>query len=155
MTIDERLKEKGIELADPPVPTASYVPCVTVGNLVYVSGQGPVRDGKNVYEGTVGKDITPEEAQKAARLCGCNILAQMKKHLGSLERIKRIVNLKGYVACTDDFKGQAVVVNGASDLMKEVLGDNGAHTRCALGTNSLPTGIPVEVEAVFEIYEQR
>lgn len=151
MNIEERLKELEINLPEPPTPKAMYIPCVTVGKMVFVSGQGPVLDGKNQYEGRVGDEVSEEKAKEAARLCGINILGQLKKHLGSLDEIKRIVNLKGYVACRDDFKGQAQVINGASELMGAVFGENGKHTRCALGTNSLPTGIPVEVEAIFEL----
>ena len=151
MRLEEKLNELGICLPDPPVPAAAYVPCVTVGKLVYVSGQGPVADGKNQYEGRVGEDIAEDEAYQAARLCGLNLLSQMKKHLGDLDQIKRVVHVKGFVACADDFKGQAQVINGASELFVEVFGECGRHTRCALGTNALPTGIPVEVEAIFEL----
>lgn len=152
MNAEERLKDLGINLSKPPIPAAMYIPCVTVGKLVFVSGQGPVAEGKNQYEGRLGESITEVEAKEAAKLCARNMLAQLQLYLGNLDKIKRVVNLKGYVACTDDYKGQAQIINSASELMAAVFGENGKHTRCALGTNALPTGIPVEVEGIFELY---
>ncbi|GHT75954.1 hypothetical protein FACS1894124_7900 [Spirochaetia bacterium] len=151
MNIENRLKELGIDLPAPPSPIASYLPCKQAGNLVFVSGQGPIIDGKQMYTGKAGADLSVEEAAEAAKLCGLNLLSQLKKFLGDLDRVKGIVHVKGFVACTADFEAQPQVINGVSNLMVEVFGEAGRHTRCALGTNALPTNIPVEVELIAEV----
>lgn len=149
--IDNRLKELGVELPEPPAPVASYVPFVRTGDLVVISGQvslGP--DGP--VTGRVGDTLTLEEGQAAARLCGLNILAQLKAALdGDLDRVKRCVRLGGFVACGPDFADHPKVINGASDLMAEVFGDKGRHARAAVGAPSLPLGVAVEVDAIFEV----
>lgn len=150
--IDNRLRELGIELPEAPKPVASYVPAVTVDNLVYTSGTGCRVAGKGLlYQGKVGKDVTVEQAREAARQSALNLLAQLKAHLGSLDRVKRIVKLLAFVNGTDDFGEQPLVVNGASDLLLEVFGDKGRHARSAIGTNSLPMNMPVEIEMIVEI----
>lgn len=151
MSIENKLTELGIDLPEPPTPIATYTACKQVGNLVFVSGQGPIIEGKQLYTGKVGAEVTQEEAYQAARACGINLIAQLKKFLGNLDKVKGIVHLKGFVACTNDFEAQPSVINGASDLMVQVFGDGGVHTRCALGTNALPTNIPVEVEMIAEV----
>ncbi len=147
-----RLSELGITLPDPPAPAANYVPFVVTGNHVFISGQVPFVDGELPWKGHLGKDVSLEDAQAAARQCAINILAQISKACGDdLGRVVRCVKLGGFVACTPDFTDQPKVVNGASDLMVEVFGDAGRHARFAVGAPSLPLGVPVEVDAVFEI----
>lgn len=151
--VEERLKELGINLPIPPNPVASYVPVRQEGNLVFVSGQGPIINGKQLYTGKVGAECSQEDGYEAAKACAINLLAQLKKHLGSLDRVKSVVELHGYVACTTDFYAQPAVINGASDLMITAFGDAGRHARCALGTNVLPGNIPVEVELIVSVKE--
>jgi enamine deaminase RidA (YjgF/YER057c/UK114 family) len=151
MKIENKLRELGIDLPDPPSPIANYVPCRQVGSMVFVSGQGPVINGRQIYTGKVGAELTVEEGVQAARLCGLNLLAQLKKFLGDLDRIKGIIHIKGFVACAADFAAQPQAINGVSNLMVEVFGEAGRHTRSALGTNALPTNIPVEVELIAEV----
>lgn len=151
MKIEARLNELGITLPNAPAPVAAYTPCRRTGNLVYVSGQGPIINGKQMFTGKVGGSVSAEEAYQAARYCGYNLLAQLKNFLGDLDRITQVVHVKGFVACEPKFTAQPQVVNGVSDLMVQVFGDKGCHTRCALGTNVLPTDIPVEVEIIVEV----
>ncbi len=151
-TAEAVLKEKQIVLPDAPTPRASYLPFLKVGNLVYLSGMGPALNGQLKSVGKVGADLTLEEAYQAAWDCGLNLLAQLKSCLGNLEQVKQIVQLKGYVNCTADFKPIPQVINGASDLMITVFGEKGKHTRCALGAGALPNNIPVEVEMIVGIY---
>ncbi len=150
MNPNESLKKLGIELPAAPTPIAAYVPTKIVGNLVFCSGQGPILNGKQMFTGKVGTDLTLEEGQQAARICALNLLAQLKNQLGDLNRVKQIVHLKGFVASASDFYQQPQVMNGASELFIEVFGEAGRHSRCAYGTNVLPTNIPVEVELVVE-----
>ena len=149
---DDNLNRLGITLPDAPAPAANYVPYVVAGNMVYVSGQLPLVDGKLSVTGHVGKNVSTEEAAGQARLCAINLLAQLKAACGGdLSRVKQIVKLGGFVACTDDFTDQPEVINGASDLMVEVFGDAGRHARFAVGSNTLPRGTCVEVEGTFLI----
>ncbi|MSP82564.1 MAG: RidA family protein [Alphaproteobacteria bacterium] len=149
--VEARLKELGIELPQAAAPVANYVPYVIVGNLLFISGQITMQGGKPQYVGQVGRDFTVEEGAKAARICGINILAQVKAALGDLDRVKRCVKLTGFVNAAPLFAEQPKVINGASDLMVEVLGDAGRHARAAVGVASLPVGVAVEVDAIFEI----
>ena len=151
MKIEERLKELKIELPSAPLPVAAYIPCKRSGNLVFISGQGPSLNGKETPLGKVGSDLTVDEGYQAARSCGLNLLAQLKKFLGDLDDVKCIVHVKGFVASADNFYSQPQVVNGVSDLMVEVFGEAGRHTRCALAANVLPGNIPVEVELIAEV----
>jgi enamine deaminase RidA (YjgF/YER057c/UK114 family) len=149
--IDARLQEMGIELPEPAVPVANYVAYVVTGNLIFVSGQVPVVAGDFKYVGKVGGDLTVEDGQAAARLCGINIIAQVKQALGGdLDRVTRVVKLGGFVNSTPDFTGQPQVINGVSDLIGEVFGDKGKHARAAVSAGSLPVGVAVEVDAVVE-----
>ncbi len=151
-TIDARLKELGITLPQPPAPVASYVPYVVSGKQVFISGQVTFAEGKLKYVGTVGKELSLEDGQAAARLCGINVLAQLKAASGGdLDRVKRCVKLGVFVNCVAEFGQQPEVANGASDLMMEVFGDAGRHARAAVGASSLPRNVAVEVEAVFEL----
>lgn len=149
-TTDARLAELGITLPEPAAPAANYVPYVQSGNQLFVSGQLPMGPNGVEYVGTCGKDIDVADGQKAARLCAINLLAQAKAATGNLDRL-RVVKLGGFVASTPDFTQQPAVVNGASDLMAEVLGERGRHARAAVGVAALPFGVAVEVEAIFEI----
>ena len=149
---DDNLNRLGIVLPDAPAPAANYVPYVVAGNLVFVSGQLPLVDGKLSVTGHVGKDVTAPEAAQQARLCAINLLAQLKAACGGdLSRVRQVVKLGGFVACTDSFTDQPEVINGASDLMVEVFGDAGRHARFAVGANTLPRGTCVEVEGTFLI----
>ena len=149
---DDNLNRLGIVLPDAPAPAANYVPYVVSGNLVFVSGQLPLVDGKLSVTGHVGKDVSTQEAAQQARQCAINLLAQLKAACGGdLGRVKQVVKLGGFVACTDSFTDQPEVINGASDLMVEVFGDAGRHARFAVGANTLPRGTCVEVEGTFLI----
>jgi len=151
-TIEARLKELGIELPQTTAPIANYVPYTISGNLVVVSGQVSVRDGKAEFCGKLGREIDIAAGQQAARLCALNILAHLKSACGGdLDRVKRVLRLGGFVNCTADFTEMPQVVNGASNLMVEVFGEAGKHARAAVGVSSLPLGVAVEVEAMFEI----
>jgi enamine deaminase RidA (YjgF/YER057c/UK114 family) len=150
--IEKILQEKGIELPEPGKPLGDYLPAVIASNLLFVSGQGPRHHGKVMFRGKVGSSLFVPEAQMAARQCALNVIAVAKDALeGDLDRILRLVKLGGFVNSTDDFKEHPQVVNGASDLMVEVFGDDGKHARFAVGCNSLPGDISVEVDAIFEI----
>lgn len=148
--IEARLKELGITVPEAPAPAANYVPWIISGNLLFVSGQLPMENGKIAVAGVLGAGVTLEEGQQAAKLCAVNIIAQARAALGELDRVARIVRLGGFVASAADFTDQPKVVNGASDLMVEVFGDPGRHARAAVGVNVLPLGASVEVEAVIE-----
>ncbi len=151
MTIRERLKELGIELPEPAKPVASYLPFVRTGNLISVSGQVSLSAGRE-FKGRVPDQVSLEDAIAAARLCGINILAQLNAALdGDLDRVVRIVKLGGFVNCTPDFTDHPRVINGASDLMAEVFGEAGKHSRAAVGASSLPLGVTVEVDALVEV----
>jgi len=151
MDIEKRLKELGITLPEPPKPVANYVPAVRTGNLLFVSGHGPYDDGKTIMAGKLGKELTIEEGYRTARSVALNCLASVKAALGDLDKVKRVVKLLGMVNCTEDFKDPPKVVNGASDLLVEVFGEAGRHARSAVGMQSLPNGIPVEIEMILEV----
>lgn len=151
-TISGRMAELGHTLPDPSVPAANYVPWVRSGNLVYVSGQVPLRDGRCAYVGRLGDDVSLETGQEAARWCALNILAHLASAVNDdLSRVVRCVRQGGFVNAAPGFEQQSMVVNGASDLMVEVLGEKGKHTRAAVGVSSLPRNAAVEVDAVFEV----
>lgn len=152
MDFETKLSDLGLSIPTPVAPVANYVPFVRTGNLVSVSGQIPVKDGKPAYVGKVGATVTVEDAVEAAKLCAINIIAQLKAACdGDLNRVKRIVKLGGFVNCVDGFDGQPKVINGASDLMVAVFGDAGRHSRSAVGTNALPLNVAVEIDALVEI----
>jgi enamine deaminase RidA (YjgF/YER057c/UK114 family) len=151
-TIDARLKELGVDLPAASAPVANYVPFTRSGNLVVVSGQVSVRNGKAEFVGKLGAGISVGDGQQAARLCALNILAHLKTACdGDLDRVTRVLRLGGFVNCTPEFTEMPQVVNGASDLMVQVFGDAGKHARAAVGVSSLPLGVAVEVEAMFEL----
>ncbi len=150
--IDDRLSELGIEIAEPAAPVANYVGYVISGNLVFVSGQVTLDSGEFKFIGKVGQELSVEEGAAAARLCGINILGQVKHACGGdLDRVKRIVKLGGFVNAGSDFTQHPQVINGCSDLMVDVFGDKGKHARFALGAGSLPLNVAVEIDAVVEI----
>ncbi|MHA1537343.1 MAG: RidA family protein [Alphaproteobacteria bacterium] len=150
--IEKTIKDAGIELPQPASPAANYVPYVVTGNLVFIAGQVPFWNGELRYKGTVGQDLSVEDGQAAARNCALNIVAQLKAACGGdLDRVVACVKLGGFVACGPDFIDQPKVINGASDLIVEIFGEAGKHARFAVGAPSLPLGVGVEVDAVFEI----
>ena len=148
--IEDKLKQLNITLPTPPKPAGSYIPVVTSGNLAFVSGQIPMQDGKVSFTGKVPTEKSIEEAQKAARLCMINILAQLKANLGSLDKITKIVRVSGFVNCTPEFSEHPKVINAASDLLFEIFGESGKHTRIAVGVSSLPLNSTVEIDMIAE-----
>jgi enamine deaminase RidA (YjgF/YER057c/UK114 family) len=150
-TIEARLAELGIALPTPTAPLANYVPYVRSGNLVFVSGQVPVGPNGIEFVGKLGLDADIDAGRAAARLCAINLIAQLKAAIGDLEKLVRVVKLTGFVNSTGDFTDHPKVVNGASDLMVEVFGDRGRHSRSAMGVAGLPFGVAVEVEGIFEV----
>jgi len=148
---EQRMSDLGIQLPQVPTPAGSYVPAVRTGNLVFTAGQVPFEDGEIRITGKVGDAVSLEEAQHAARLCTLNALAAVASVAGGLERISRIVKVVGYVASAPGFNGQPQVVNGASDLLGEIFGENGHHARSAVGVLELPLDAPVEVELIVEL----
>lgn len=152
--IEARLTELGITLPQAASPAANYVPYVITGNMLYLSGQLPIENGKIAVTGHLGRDVDVAGGQRAAELCAINILAQAKAALGGdLGRIKRVIKLNGFVASTGDFTEQHLVINGASNLIASVLGDAGKHARAAVGMAALPLNAAVEIDAVLEIAE--
>jgi enamine deaminase RidA (YjgF/YER057c/UK114 family) len=150
--IEARLKELGLELPAATAPIANYVPFTVSGKLAVVSGQVSVRDGKPEFVGKLGREISIAQGQEAAKLCALNILAHLRVAAGGdLDRVKACLRVGGFVNCTADFTQMPQVVNGASDLIVAVFGDAGKHARAAVGVNSLPLGVAVEVEAMFEL----
>ena len=150
MSIENRLTELGITLPGAPAPAANYVPFVQTGNLVFISGQISQNEA-GLITGKLGDAMSVEQGAEAARRCGLALIAQLKAAIGDLDRVKRVVKLTGFVNSTPDFTEQPKVVNGCSDLMVQVFGDAGRHARAAVSAPSLPLGVSVEIEAVFEI----
>ena len=149
--IEDRLASLGITLPSPPAPAGSYVPVVISHNFAFVAGQIPSEGGQVRFKGKVGRDITIEAGQQAARLCTVNAFAQLKSALGSLDQIKRVVKVSGFVNCDPSFTDQPKVINGASDLLVQIFGDAGKHARAAVGVSSLPLDSAVEVEFIVEV----
>jgi enamine deaminase RidA (YjgF/YER057c/UK114 family) len=149
--IDERLRAHAITLPTPAAPAANYVPFMIEGGLLTISGQLPIENGAVAVTGKLGAGVSVDEGRRAARLCAINILAQAQAALGDLGRVRRCVRLGGFVASTPDFTEQHKVINGASDLIADILGEAGRHARAAVGVVSLPLDAAVEVEALFAI----
>jgi enamine deaminase RidA (YjgF/YER057c/UK114 family) len=149
--IAKRLQALGLALPPVPGPQGSYTAAVRTGNLVFVAGQLPMRDGKPAFLGKVGRDLDVPAAQEAARICFLNVLAALASTGIDLPQVTRVVRLGGFVQCVDGFADQPKVVNGASDLCREVFGEAGVHARASVGVNALPLGVPVEIEALFEV----
>ncbi len=149
MSIEAKLRELGIEIPPAAAPVANYVPFVVEGKFVYISGQVPRGpDGKLKYVGKVGLDLTEQDGYQAARLCALNCLAHLKAAAGSLDRVRRIVRVGGFVNCTPEFGNQPQVVNGASDLIVQLFGDKGRHARTAVGVAGLPANVAAEVDLI-------
>ena len=154
MDVDTRLAELGLTLPAAPSPAANYVPFTIAKGLLFIAGQAPVRDGKYAFKGQVGNEVTVEDAQAAARLCGLNILAQVKSAVaGDWSRLKGCVRICGYVSSAPGFFEQPKVLDGCSDLMVQVLGEAGRHSRSALGVAALRGNVPVAVDAIFELVD--
>ena len=151
-TVENKLAELGVTLPAPAAAAANYVPYVISGNMVFVSGQITMLDGELQYLGTVGDDLTLDDGIAAARICAINLIAQVKEACGGdLDRVKRVVKLGGFVNCTAEFTDHPKVINGASGLIADAFGEAGKHARFAVGAPSLPLGIAVEVDGIFEI----
>ena len=153
MTPEEKLKELSIELPGVTKPLGSYVPFVKTGDLIYLSGMLPLKDGKLIITGRLGESVTIDDAVLCARTAAINALGIIKSATGSLDMVKQCVKITGFIASAPDFTDQPKVLNGASDLMVEVFGDAGRHARAAVGVNILPLNSPVEVEFIFEVRE--
>ena len=151
MSFEARLKELGIELPVPPTPVATYVPAVRAGDLLFLSGVIPVRQGKLTVEGKLGRDLTVEQGYEAARIALLNALSIVRTEMGSLDRVKRIVRLVGYVASAEGFAQQPAVINGASDLLVNIFNEAGRHARVAVGAAQLPLNSPVELELIVQV----
>jgi enamine deaminase RidA (YjgF/YER057c/UK114 family) len=152
MSFDENINKLNMVLPEAKEPVGNYVATKIVGNLLYVSGQVSINSNGELIRGKVGKDLNTDDAYKAAERCGMSIVAQVKKACrGDLSKVKSCIKLTGFVNSTDDYTEQPKVINGASDLIVSIFGDAGMHTRAAVSTNSLPLGVSVEVDAIFEI----
>lgn len=151
--VEDRLKEMGYSLPEAPTPLAAYVPGVKLGNLIFTSGQVAIADGKLVYKGVLGQDVDVETGYKAAELCALNALAVVKSLVGDLDKVKRVVKLTGYVNSTVEFGDQPKVMNGASNLLVELFGEQGKHARAAVGSSGLPLGSAVELDLLVEVEE--
>ena len=152
MTIDNKIKELGLTLPNATDPVGSYLATKFVGKMLYISGQISINEKGELIKGKLGKDLKTEEGYEAAKRCGLSIVSQVKKACGDdLSKVKSCVKLTGFVNSTEDFTDQPKVINGASELIVSIFGDAGMHTRAAVSTNSLPLGVSVEVDAIFEI----
>jgi enamine deaminase RidA (YjgF/YER057c/UK114 family) len=151
MQIEEKLAQMGLSLPTPAAPAGNYIGAVRVGNLLFVSGHGPRRQGESYITGKVGRDLTTEQAYEVAKIVMLNCLASVKREIGDLDRVKRIVKLLGMVNCTEDFTDHPKVINGASDLLVALYGEAGRHARSAVGMQQLPMSIPVEIEMIVEV----
>lgn len=152
MSVEDRLAELGITLPPASAPLANYVPYAQEGNLLFIAGQVPRGDdGQLQFIGKVGKDLFAEDGYAAARLCALNCLAQVQAALGSLDKVKRIIKVNGFVNSAEDFTGQPQVINGASDIIVEVMGERGMHARAAVGCSQLPGGVAAEVEMIVAV----
>ena len=151
MTVEERLAELNLALPEPPKPVGNYLPAARVGNLVFTSGQTARINGVRRYVGTVGKEVTPEEAYLSARDAALNCLACVKQAVGSLDRVTRVVKVLGFVNCVEGYDQQPAAINGASDLLERLFGEAGRHARSAVGLRALPSNVSVELELIVEV----
>lgn len=155
MKIEEKIKELGLELPESPKPVAVYIPCIVVSNLLFTSGTLPMKDGKLLFCGKMGEgENTIEKGYSASKLCVLNSLSVVKNHLGDLSKIKRLVKVTGFVNSAKNFIDQPKVVNGASDLLVSIFGENGKHVRSAVGVAELPLNALVEIEFIYELNVQ-
>jgi len=149
---EKNIKDLGLIISEPPAAIANYVPFKVVDNLVFVSGQGPIQNGKIMYAGKVGDDVSEEDGILAAKLCCLNIIASLRKSIkGDWNKLDNFVKLGGFVNCRDGYTNQPKIINGASDLLVNIFGEQGKHTRFAVGSNSLPMNISVEIDAIIKI----
>ncbi|MBI2926118.1 MAG: RidA family protein [Verrucomicrobia bacterium] len=151
MNPEEKLRQLGLALPPPPPAVAAYVPWVRTGNLVLTSGQLPWKDGQMAFAGKLGAELNEQQGYQAARLCALNALAQLKEAVGDLDKVRRIVRVEGFVHCAPGFRGHPQVLNGASDLLNEVFGPRGAHTRTALGIHEMPLNAAVQLCLTAEV----
>lgn len=151
MTISDKLKSLGFTLPTTPKPVAAYVPAVLVDNFVYTSGQLPIVNGQLQYQGKLGSEISKEQGYEAARICALNALSAIASIIGDLDHISRVVKVVGFVASAPGFTEQPAVINGASEFLKQLFGENGAHARSAVGVAELPLGAPVEIEMIVQV----
>lgn len=149
--IEEKIYEKGYEIPEAPKPLAAYIPVIEQDKMVYTAGQLPLKDGKLLYEGKVGKDVTEDEARDCARLSAINCLSVIKSICGKLDNIERIVKITVFVASTDGFNAQPQVANGASEFVVDIFGEIGKHVRSAVGVSELPMNAPVEIEMIVKL----
>jgi enamine deaminase RidA (YjgF/YER057c/UK114 family) len=152
MSFEAKLAELGITLPLAPKPVATYIPAVRAGDLLFLSGTGPFKDGKIVYAGKLGKELTVEQGYEAARLTLLNALAMVRQELGTLDRVTRVVRLTGHVASAEGFTQQPAVLNGASDLLVQIFGEAGRHARLALGAAELPLNMAIELELILQVH---
>nr|MBI3614572.1 RidA family protein [Nitrospirota bacterium] len=155
MSFENRLSQAGIELPLPPKPVATYVPAVQAGDLLFLSGVLPFRDGKLTLVGKLGRDLTVEQGYEESRVALLNALAIVRSHLGTLDRVKQVVRLVGHVASAEGFVQQPAVINGASDLLVTLFGEAGRHARVAVGAAQLPLNAPVELELILQVLPLR
>jgi enamine deaminase RidA (YjgF/YER057c/UK114 family) len=149
---EENIKNLGLNIPDLPKALANYVPYKIVGKTMYISGQAPVKNGELIYKGKVGSDITVEDGIEAAKICVINIIAGVKTGIeGDWDKLDSFVKLTGYVNCQNNFTDQPKIINGASDMLVDIFGDQGRHSRVAVGSNALPLGIAVEIDAVVQL----
>ena len=149
---DENIKNLGLNIPDLPKALANYVPYKLIGKTIYISGQAPVQNGELIYKGKVGSDISIEDGVEAAKLCVINIIAAVKTGLeGDWDKLDSFVKLTGFVNCQDNFTDQPKIINGASDMLVEIFGAQGRHARVAVGSNALPLGIAVEIDAIVQL----
>ena len=153
MSIETKLEELGITLPEAPAAVAAYQPWIRTGNLIFTSGQLPFRDGQIAYEGKLGAELSQDDGYQAARQCALNAIAQLKAASGNLDKIQKIVRIEGYVHCADGFRGHPQVLNGASDLVAEIFGEKGKHTRLALGINEMPLNAAVQLAMTAEVVD--
>jgi len=151
MDVYGKLKELGFSLPVPPLVIGKFVPVKQIGSLAYLSGQGPIMDGKPVFVGKLGKDLTIEQGQEAARLCILNLLSVLEAKIGDLNKVITVVKVLGFVASAPGFNDQPTVINGGSQLLIDIFGERGKHARSAIGVNELPGNIPVEIEVIIEV----
>jgi enamine deaminase RidA (YjgF/YER057c/UK114 family) len=151
MSYDARLSELSITLPPAPKPVAAYIPAVRAGDLLFLSGTGPFKDGQIAFTGKLGKDLTVEQGYEAARLTLLNALAMVRQELGTLDRVVRIVRVTGHVASAEGFTQQPAVINGASDLLVQIFGEAGRHARLALGAAELPLNMAIELELIVQV----
>ena len=152
MTPEQRFSQLGLNLPPAPDPAGVYKPCLIIGKELYLSGHGPVQDDRTLMKGRIGRDMDQEQGKLAAQQVGLAMLSTIKKNLGSLDKIKRVIKVLGMVNCVPEFEKHPYVINGCSELFAKVWGEDGIGVRSAVGFGSLPDNIPVEIEALFELY---